>query len=92
MTIKYGKGKRTKKNFMPIGYVAYNTDQFYYERACYWFLDSKDQENYEEYRPAHRSQSLRAILRRLKRFHYPKGTRIVFPNWFIGYASVMIII
>ena len=36
--------------------------------------------------------TLKAILRKIRKQNYPKGTELVIPNWFAGYADLVIYI
>lgn len=93
MTIRYGKGRRSRHNFMGICYIAYPHDSFYNDKNCEWFLDNWfGNDKYKKFLPTRREQSLKSIIRRVGKCDYPKGTRLVFTNWYCNYADVMIIV
>lgn len=91
MRVIWGKGRRSRHSFMPIAKVTYKEDPLYDFKS--WYSDSEGVvEGYRRFCATRRTQSLRSILRRVRKMNYPKGTRIVISNWFVGYADVMIIV
>lgn len=39
-----------------------------------------------------RYNSLKAILRRIEKQNYEKGTIVFVPNWYVGYADITVIV
>ena len=79
---------------MPVCKITYPTDIRYdVPMRVQWYTDSEGLvEEYRPFRAGHRMSSLKSILRRVKSRNYPKGTRLVFHNWYVGYASIMVVI
>ena len=93
MRVIWGKGRRLRHSFMPFAKVTYKEDPRYDRPYYIWYSDSEGiVEGYRKFRPTRRMQSLRSILRRVRKMNYPEGTRIVLRNWYVGYANVMIIV
>ena len=93
MKIIYRKGKRSKHGFMPSAKVTYKDDFRYDWPSARWYIDSEyETDNYRRLPVTKRMQTLKTILRKVKKMNYPEGTRIVVSSWFVGYASVMIIV
>lgn len=87
MHIVYLKGKRSKHSFMPYGNVSrpgsYGSD---------FPLRKRKYVREEALRFTKRYNSLKAILRRIEKQNYEKGTVIFVPNWYVGYADVAVIV
>lgn len=84
MQIVFGKGKKSKHGFIPVGYIAQpETDAPLYAR------DYMSEEIIRFYK---RKNTLKAILRRIEKQNYEKGTTIFVPNWYVGYADLYIIV
>lgn len=39
-----------------------------------------------------RKNTVKAILRRVEKQKFPKGTVLKIPNWFVGYADLIVVI
>lgn len=93
MKIIYGKGKKSKHGFMPFAKVTYKEDLMYDISNARWYTDSEGfVDDYKRLPVTKRMQTLKTILRKVRKMNYPKGTRIVIVSWFVGYADVMIIV
>lgn len=94
MRVIWGKGRRSRHNFMGFAKVTYKEDPRYNIPYSKWkYIDSEGiVENYKHYKATRRKQSLRTILRRIRKMNYPEGTRLVFFNWYVGYADVYIVV
>ena len=78
MQIEFGKGKKSKHGFMPFGKVAPPGIPFYMSKETIRFRKRKN--------------ALKAVLRKIEKQNYEKGTTIYVPNWYIGYADLYVIV
>lgn len=76
--------------------IIYPNDPYFAlkkNRRAAWFYDSRGfVDDYVPFIPSKREMSIKSIIRRIRKQHYPKGTRFVFHNWYVGYANIMITI
>ena len=77
MQIVYGKGKKSKHGFMPFGDVV--------PPAYVW-------KRMHDIRFYKRENTLKAVLRRIQKQNYEKGTTIYVPSWYVGYADLYVIV
>jgi len=86
MRIAYLKGRKSRHTFMAFGKVVTS------EHAKNIPVDKLKYYEDETLRFYKRYNSLKTILRRIRKQNYPKGTVITVFNWYAGYADVQIFI
>ena len=77
MQIVYRNGKKSKHGFMPFGHVV---------PPVYTWKRMHDIRFYK------RKNTLKAVLRRIEKQNYEKGTTICVPSWYVGYADLYVIV
>ena len=87
MKIMYSKGKRSDHTFMPFAKVT--APENYNSKLSVKILRFYGDNTFRFYR---RKNCLKTILRLTRKQKYPVGTLVVVPNWYVGYADLVIII
>ena len=84
MQVVFGKGKKSKHGFMPFGNILPSGTEVP--------LHIKKYMCEKRIRFCKWENTLKAILRKIKKQNYEKGTTIYVPSWYIGHADLYVIV